>query len=270
MPNLKLSDVDLHYDVAGKGTPMLLLAPTATYGEVWKQHQVPEFSRDHMVITYDLRGTGKSVTKSKDYSGQRQTQDAVDLLNHLGVERAVVWGHSMGGRIAQLIALDHPKLVGALVLASTGASFPTRGIPLTMCLEMVEKGYHRYLDEHARQVGFSAEFKKKHPETVDAFLKIRHGNPVPLEIYLRHVMGRQDMDTSKRLKDIRVPTLVMLGDDEDHPSSSGVTHMSSSKLLASEIPGAKLAVLPGGHYYPFVEPEKTNKTVRDFLVKAMH
>jgi pimeloyl-ACP methyl ester carboxylesterase len=265
MPILKLSDVDLHYDVAGSGTPMLLIAPTATHGEVWKLHQVPEFSRDHMVITYDLRGVGKSVVRSKDFSGQRQTLDAVELLNHLGAKGAVVWGHSMGGRIAQQMALDHPGLVGKLILASTGASFPTRGIPLGMCLELVELGYHRYLDQHARKVGFSQAFTKAHPDVVEAFLKVRLGDPPPLEIFLRHVMARQDMDTSKRLKDIRVPTLVTLGDDEDHPSASGVTHKSSTELLAREIPGAKLAIIPGGHYYPFVEPEKTNKIVRDFL-----
>ena len=105
MAFLSLDDAEIHYDISGRGPAMLLIAGTATHGEIWKLHQVPEFSRDHTVVTYDPRGTGKSRARSGDYSGKRQVQDAVDLLDHLGLDRAVVWGHSMGGRIAQLLAL---------------------------------------------------------------------------------------------------------------------------------------------------------------------
>ena len=81
----------------------------------------------------------------------------------------------------------------------------------------------------------------------------------------RYVVNRQASDTTSKLKDIKVPTLVMVGDDEDH-HSSGPTHLAFAKILADGIKGAKLVVLEGqGHHYPFVLPDKTNKTIRDFL-----
>ena len=266
MPVLALPDVDLNYDVAGSGPPLLLLAATAVHGDIWKTHQVPEFSRDHLVITYDQRGIGKSIPKTKDFSAARMVDDAIRLLDHLKVDKAILWGHSIGGRIAQLLALDHPGRVSKLILASTGASFPSRGVPVGMCLELVEKGYERYMREHSHEVGVSKAFAAAHPGIVADFMKIRLSNPPPLETFLCHVVARQDIDTEARLADIRVPTLVMLGGDEGHPSASGVTHQSSSELLARKIPGAKFVIIPGqGHYYPFVEPEPTNKAVREFL-----
>ena len=266
LPVLSLPDVDLSYDVFGVGPPMLLLAGTATHCEMWKMHQVPEFSKDHTVITYDQRGIGKSAAKSKDFSAASQVEDVISLLDHLGVKKAILWGHSMGGRIAQLIALDHPDRVSTLILASTGASFPTRGVPVSMCVARVEKGYERYCREHSHHIGVSKKFALEHPEIVADFMKIRLANPPSLEIFLRHVAARQDIDTSARLSDIRAPTLVMLGGDEDHPSASGVTHKSTSEQLARDIPNAKFVIIPGqGHYYPFVEPEPTNRAVRDFL-----
>ena len=266
MPFLSLADADIYYETSGDGTPFLFNAGTATHGEVWKRHQVPEFSRDHRVIIYDQRLTGKTKTRSEELSTKRLADDAAALLDHLGAQKAVVLGHSMGGRVAQLLALDHPDKVGKLLLASTGASFPARGIPVKMCLELVEKGYDRYVREHSLEVGFTKAFIAAHREMVDAFLAVRLADPPPLEGFLRLVVARQETDTSQRLEDIRVPTLVMVGDAEGQTDASGISHVSSSEVLARGIPGAKFVVIPGqGHYYPFVDPQATHKVVREFL-----
>jgi pimeloyl-ACP methyl ester carboxylesterase len=266
MPFLHLDDADIHYETFGEGTPFLFISGTTTDGEVWKRHQVPEFSRDHQVIIYDQRLTGKTKTRSQDVSSKRLTEDAAELLGHLGARQAVVLGHSMGGRIAQLLALDHPEMVGKLILASSGASFPSRGIPIKMCVELVEKGYERYLREHALEVGFTEAFIAADRDKVEEFLAVRLANPPPLEGFLRVVIARHETDTSGRLKDIRVPTLVTVGEAEGHPDASGISHVSSSEALVRGISGAKFATLPGqGHYYPFVDPHTTHKVVRDFL-----
>ena len=124
MPFLHLKDTELYYEVHGRGQPMVFLSETACDGEVWKLYQVEEFSRDHQVILHDYRGTGRSDKPSIDYSTKMFCDDAAALMDHLGVEKAIVIGHSMGGRIAQLLALDYPEKVDKLVLASTGAAFP--------------------------------------------------------------------------------------------------------------------------------------------------
>jgi 3-oxoadipate enol-lactonase len=266
MPFLNLSDADIYYETYGEGKPFLFNAGTATHGEVWKRHQIPEFSRDHQVIIYDQRLTGKTKTRSRELSTKRLADDAAALLDHLGARKAIVLGHSMGGRVAQLLTLDHPEKIGTLILASTGASFPSRGIPIKMCLDLVEKGYDRYLREHSLEVGFTKAFIATHRNVVDEFLAVRLANPPPLEGFLRLVIARQETDTSQRLKHIHVPTLVMVGEAEAQADASGISHVSSSQALARGIPGARFDVLPGqGHYYPFVDPQATHKVVREFL-----
>jgi len=102
--------------------------------------------------------------------------DAAALLDHLGANQATVYGHSMGGRVAQLVALDYPQKVKKLILASSGASHTKKGIPLKMCLELAEKGYERYARDHAIRIGFTETFIKEHPEQIAKYLEVRLAN----------------------------------------------------------------------------------------------
>src|SRR4030095_10745524 len=156
--------------------------------------------------------------------------------------------------------------VNKLILASSGASFPgPPGLPLTMCKEMIEWGYEKYVREHTIQVGFIDEFVKTHPDRLEAFFRVRLANLYPVEFYLRHVLARQAHDTSGRLKDIRVPTLIFVGDD-DHFVVSDLSHRAGADILAKGIPNSKLVVLPGErHSYFYTEPEKAHGIMRDFL-----
>jgi pimeloyl-ACP methyl ester carboxylesterase len=268
MPLLHLDDAELHYEVHGEGPPFLFMSQTATAGGVWKPFQVPEFARDHRVITYDQRGTGRSATPARDFSTRRLAADAAALLAHLGAEGAIVCGHSNGGRVAQALTLDHPGMVKRLILASSGGTHHSKGIPIKMCMELVEKGYERYVRDHSVEVGFTKEFIKEHPSQVEACMTVLLEDLPTLEVFLGHVVGRQEYDATPRLKDIRVPTLVMVGEDEDHGSSHGITHLQFAKSLAASIPGAQLSVIPGhGHYYPLAAPATMHRIVRDFLAR---
>jgi len=121
MPTLQLTDAEIYYEVHGHGQAIVFLSETACDGEVWKIHQVPEFSKDHQVIIHDYRGTGQSSKPSIDYTTQMFAQDVIALLDHLKADDAIIVGHSMGGRVAQLLALDCPGRVKKLVLVSTGS-----------------------------------------------------------------------------------------------------------------------------------------------------
>jgi pimeloyl-ACP methyl ester carboxylesterase len=266
VPILPLEGAEIFYETHGKGPPLLLMSGTACDGEFWKPHQVPEFSRDHTVITFDQRGTGKTRTRANDYSTRRLAADAAQLIAQVGLGPAIVLGHSMGGRVAQLLPLDHPQTTRRLILASSGASFKAKGgIPPAVCLGIIELGYERYLREHSIEIGFSKDFIKAHPERVEQCINLLRANLTPIEIYFALVASRQEHDTSARLKDIRVPTLVMVGGDEGH-GKSDTTHIASSEALASSIPDARYVVIPGhGHFYFFSDPETTNRIARDFI-----
>ncbi|MGH7827959.1 MAG: alpha/beta fold hydrolase [Candidatus Binatia bacterium] len=266
MPTLQLGNVEIYYEVRGEGPPMVFLSETACDSEVWKLYQVPEFSGDHRVIVHDYRGTGRSGKPSVDYTTRMFCDDLVALMDHLGADDAIVVGHSMGGRVAQTLALEYPKKVKKLILASTGASYPkTKGLPLKICKEMIEWGYQRYVRDHSILVGFTDEFANQYPDRVEKYLQVRMSNLCPVEFYLRHLIARQSHDTSDRLKDIRVPALILVGED-DRNMTSEINHRMSTDILAESIPNARRVVLKNErHSYFFANPAEAHKVIRAFL-----
>jgi pimeloyl-ACP methyl ester carboxylesterase len=268
MPYVKAKDgVDIYYEAYGQGTPFLFLSETACDGAVWNLYQTPEFSRDHRVVIVDYRGTGLSGKPSAKYSTEMFADDTVAVLDQLGLESAIVCGHSMGGRVAQLIALNHPRKVSKLILASSGAAHPgERGIPLRIAKEMVEWGYVKYVRDHTIVVGWTEVYARNHMNEIEKYLQVRMANLCPPEFYFRHVLARQEHDTSARLKDIKVPTLILVGDD-DHFVVSDMSHRSGADMLAQGIPNSKLVVLPGErHSYFYTEPQKVHEIIRGFLI----
>jgi pimeloyl-ACP methyl ester carboxylesterase len=172
----------------------------------------------------------------------------------------------MGGRVAQLLALEYPQKVKQLILASSGAAHPeTKGIPLRICKEMVEIGYERYVREHTIEVGWTEKYVETHRDLIDKYLDVRMANLAPLECYLRHVIARQEHDTSGRLKDIKVPTLILVGDD-DRGVTSDLSHRAGADILARGIPNSKLVILPNErHSYFFTNPDAAHKIIREFI-----
>ena len=266
MPKAKLNDVEIYYEERGQGRPMVFLSETACDGEVWKIYQMPEFSKDHRVIIHDYRGTGQSTKPSIDYTTRMFANDVVALMDHLKADDAIVVGHSMGGRVAQLLALDHPKKVHKLVLASTGAHYPqTKGLPLKICKEMIEWGYEKYERDHTILVGWTEDYVKKNPEKIENYLRVRMKNLCPVEFYLRHLIARQSHDTSGRLKEIKQPTLVLVGEGDQNMTSE-INHRMSSEILARGIPNSKLVVLPNErHSYFFSNPDEAHRFIREFI-----
>lgn len=266
MPLIRVNDTEIYFEVHGKGEPFLFLSETHCDGEVWKIYQVPEFSRDYQVITMDYRGTGRSGKPSVPYTTQMFAEDAAAVLDHLEAPPAIVCGHSMGGRIAQWLAVHYPEKVKKLILASTGASYPsTKGIPLKIATEMVEWGYEKYVRDHSILVGFTPEFASQYPERVEHYLKVRMANMGPVECYFRHLIARQGHDTSEVLKDIRVPTLIFVG-EEDRNVTSDISHRTSAEILERGIPDAKLVVLKGErHSYFFANPDAAHEAIHKFL-----
>lgn len=270
MPYAKAKDgVDIYYEAHGQGAPLLFLSETACDGAVWNLYQTPEFSRDHRVVIFDYRGTGLSGRPAVKYSTEMFADDAVAVLDHLGLEGAVVCGHSMGGRVAQLIALNHPRKVSKLILASSGAAHPgERGIPLRIATEMVEWGYVKYVRDHTIVVGWTEVYARNHMPEIEKYLQVRMANLCPPEFYFRHVQARQEHDTSGRLKDIKVPTLIFVGDD-DHFVVSDMSHRSGADILARGIANSKLVVIPEArHSYFYTEPEKVHQIMREFIKQS--
>ncbi|MGZ9174990.1 MAG: alpha/beta fold hydrolase, partial [Candidatus Binatia bacterium] len=112
MSFVKRINTDIFHETYGSGIPCMFFSETACAGDIWHTFQVPEFCRDHLVITHDYRGTGKSSRPTEQYSCDDFVNDAVAILDHLNAGPANLLGHSMGGRVALLMV---PARFAALV-----------------------------------------------------------------------------------------------------------------------------------------------------------
>jgi pimeloyl-ACP methyl ester carboxylesterase len=257
--------------VRGSGPPLLLIAGTGYNGDTWPQELLEPLARRFTVVTFDHRGTGETPGTPGPYSTRLFAADALGLLDELGLGPAVALGHSMGGRVAQWMALDAPDRVARLVLAATGPGQfrddapPTRGIPLSTGLGIAEKGYEGYMRAHIERTFFTPEFAQANPAVVkwlaDAFWDRRPG----LEDYFKHVIARQEHQTAHLLERILPPALVLVGERDTHQGGTG-SHWEQSKYLAANLPDATFRSIAGcAHGYFWQDPEATMAALDGWL-----
>lgn len=272
MPLIEVNGLKFYYDWHGAGETLVLVSGTGLSGEHWKVFQVPMLSKCFRVLTWDHRGTGRSDKPDVHYSTRLFAEDCVNILAALGVERAHFLGHSMGGRVCQWIALDHPEVVASMILSGTGpgtsfdGQYYERGVPYETAAEMAQKGFDQYMKDHfGGAFMFPPEFAQAHPEQVEQFRNAHFSHPTPLRPYLRHVVARQEHETRALLHAIRCPTLVICGSGDTVDAATG-SHVESSRALAERIPGAEFTLVEGGnHGYIRQMPEKANALFIGFL-----
>lgn len=260
----------ISYDLRGEGVPLVLIAGTGFPGATWDEDLLGPLVARHRVLTFDHRGTGATPSTPERCSTRLFARDAVDLMDALGLEPAHVLGHSMGGRVAQWIALDRPERVRSLILAATGPGQfrqdqpVTRGVPPRTAAQLAELGYERYMREHIAATFFTPEFVVTHPERVERLFQLfwEH-RPVEAE-YLRHVVARQEHQTADRLAEIRVPALVLIGDRDTVVMGTG-SHWDQSQYLMRHVPNAEMAIVEGtAHGYFWERPERTVERILEW------
>lgn len=251
MDKVKVDDIEMAYDIVGVGPPLLLIAGTGYPGATWLPPFVEPLAERCTVIRFDHRGTGASTSTPGPYSTRQFASDAAGLCEALGFTDGVhALGHSMGGRVAQWLAIDWPSTVRSLVLAASGpgqyrAGRPlTRGLPQVTMRHMIEAGYEGYMREHIAETFFTEEFAASSPEVVRALVDAFWENRPTLEDYLKHIVARQQHQTAERLHEITQPALVLVGDEDTGVRGTG-SHLEQSQYLAEHLPDAELHVLEG-------------------------
>lgn len=258
------------YQVRGTGVPLVLVAGTGYPGATWPAEFVAPLAERHAVLTFDQRGTGATPPSAERYSTRLFAQDALGLMDALGLGPAHVLGHSMGGRVAQWMVLDRPERIRTLILAATGPGQfrddrpVTRGIPVHAAKDLIELGYERYMREHIAATFFTPEFAGAHPDHVRALHDVFWDHRPDLENYLRHVVARQEHQTAERIGEIRTPALVLVGDRDTAAMGTGV-HTEQSDFLMNHLPDATLSVIEGvAHGFFWQEPARTARIVLDW------
>ncbi len=265
--------VPVAYEQRGAGAPLILIAGTGFPGATWDEDLLAPLAERHTVITFDHRGTGATPATSERLSTRLFARDAVGLMDALRLPAAHVLGHSMGGRVAQWIALERPERVRTLILAATGpgqfrADRPvTRGVPVHTAKGLVEMGYERYMREHVAATFFTAEFAAARPDRVERLFSLFWEHRPDLESYLRHVVARQEHQTADRLPEITIPSLVLIGDRDTVVMGTG-SHWDQSAYLAEHLPNAETRVIEGAaHGYFWQCPEETVSAILEWTSK---
>jgi pimeloyl-ACP methyl ester carboxylesterase len=245
MPTARIGDIHIHYDTRGQGEPLLLIMGYRGSGFMWGEEFITLLSHSFQVIYFDNRGTGLSDQPDTLYTIPIMADDAAGLLRHLGIRQAHVFGISMGGMIAQELALRHPQMVRRLVLGCTSCGGPQAFLA---SLEVLAKLIHppdMSLEEAVRRQ-WTVMFSPKFLETQHDFLEMLTQRallyPAPPHTSLRHLMALQRFNTYGRLGMITAPTLVITGADDV------IVPSANSLLLAARIHGAYLEIMKNtGH-----------------------
>jgi 3-oxoadipate enol-lactonase len=249
----------LHYIDRGEGgTPLLLIAGIPAVADDWDALAVP-LSDSRRVIAYDNRGSGSSTVTPGPYTTAQLAADAAALLDQLDVDRADVFGMSMGGMIAEELAIARPERVRRLVLGCTHAGL-AQAAPQP---RETARAFAMATDDWGERMGalaphaFAADVS---PELLDAFIAKKSADVQDPEGYAAQIQAVLGHDAAGRLSEIAAPTLVITGDDDR------VIPGESSELLASRIPGARLQVIAGaGHLFFIERPAETLRLLEEFL-----
>jgi pimeloyl-ACP methyl ester carboxylesterase len=262
VPLIKAGDLEMYYEMHGEGFPLLLIMGLRRNAEWWHL-QIPEFAKHFKVIAFDNRGAGRSGKPAMEYSIPMFAADTARLLESLGVERAHVLGVSMGGYIAQELALARPEMVAGLVLGCTscGGDKAVYMDPVERAAFAATQGLSPEKILHKdMHIYFSDEFVAGNPEFIEEFVEISQRHYQPADAFLRQLDACNRHDTADRVGGISAPTLILSGDD-DH-----LVPTENSRILRRLIPGSRLRMFPGGRHAFFMEfHEEFNREVVKFL-----
>lgn len=256
MPELDRDGVSLYYETHGpdsgsaRGPALLLSHGYGATGQMWTGN-LPALAQDRKVITWDMRGHGRSDSPADPslYSEELSVADMAALLDAAGEQRAVIGGLSLGGYMSLAFNIRHPERVAALVLCDTGPGY-RKDEPREQWNDMARRRADQLEQKGLAALGHGAEV-----------VSGLHRSASGLALAARHMLTQRDSRVIDSLPQINVPTLVLVGAD-DKP------FLAAADVMASRIPGATKAVIPdAGHAANIDQPQAFDEALLEFLTK---
>jgi pimeloyl-ACP methyl ester carboxylesterase len=253
---------NLYYEIHGEGEPLLWIGGLgANLREI--PHLIDSYSRHFRFIAFENRGCGRSDKPDSDYSMAVFADDAAALMGALGVDSAAVYGSSMGGMIAQELALRHPARVRALVLGCTTAGAIRGERPAPEVVQAMVRAQSLTGDEALEagwRLGYSEDFIAANRELLLTRGRAASELAAPRDAYMKQVLASAQHDAYERLAEIRCPVMILHGDcDVTIPPGN-------ARLMAERIRHAELHILEGlGHGYNLEGQSIADALVIDFV-----
>jgi 3-oxoadipate enol-lactonase len=255
MPEVQVSDdVTLNYEEKGEGYPLLLIHGLLSDLTCWR-YQVDSLTRHYRIIMVDLKGFGKSTKPRNEYRVHSHADDLFKLLQHLNITQTHVCGLSMGGMVAEVLAIKFPQVVKGLVLADSAAMIADYAVSDRLTL-ISDHDMNWFADWGTKKIlRLASDEARNHVREM-----IRR---VDRSDYRLAIISTAGFNIANDLKKIQSPVLIIQGEkDETVP-------MWHAEQLKSWIPQAKFVVMKGAsHMTPVDNPAEFNMLVLDFLKKV--
>jgi 3-oxoadipate enol-lactonase len=266
MPEVRVNGINIYYRVQGKGEPLVLIMGLGgECGDWFLQARI--FKKYYQLITFDNRGVGKSDKPGESYTVKTMADDTVGLIDYLGIDKAHIMGVSLGGMIAQEVAINYPERVRKLILVSTNAGREEKGehSPELLKAMGLPEGFS---DEDIRSVDMGRVMSSLNAHAFSGgAIKLM---AVPFCWVRAKLFGIEGLkgqfeaamthSTRDRLHAIKAQTLVIAGTEDR------IVPSRSADVLASRIPGARLVKVEGGSHTLVAEKRgRFNREVLDFL-----
>ncbi|MDT7863368.1 MAG: alpha/beta fold hydrolase [Vulcanisaeta sp.] len=259
--------VSIYYEVDGSGEPLVLIEGLGYANWMWvKQRSLSKYVK---LIIYDNRGVGYSSKPDRPYTMDDFADDLEDLLNYLSIGKVFLWGVSMGGMIAMYFTYKNPDRVRGLILGET--NFGIKSVPPSKeALEILMQPPKSGLDKREMliermRVAFSREYFNKHRDEIEYLVNLRIRFEEDPKAYNNQLAAVLSFDFKDKLPSIRVPTLIVTG-DEDY-----VVNPQNSYIMNQSIPNSKLIILRGAGHLAIIErAEDYNKVVLNFINEVVN
>jgi pimeloyl-ACP methyl ester carboxylesterase len=266
MPKAAANGIQIGYEISGQGEPLVLI-PGISYDRWMWRKMIPGLAEHFQVISVDNRGSGESDSPPGSYTAEMMAQDTTGLLDALEIPQAHILGHSMGGFVAQALAIHYPHYIKKLILSSTTFGGP-RHIPITqealaVLTDITSPPLKRF--QNGLDVSTAPGFAEAHPEIIQEWIEYRLGNPIQPAAYQSQLavglsLVHEANSFEQHLAQIDKPTLVLSGAEDK------VVPPGNARLIADRIPNSRLHILENaGHFYPLETPEAAVRVVVVFL-----
>ena len=259
---IKANDIQINYELSGRDdAPVVMLSHSLASSLVMWNPQLDSLESKFKVLRFDTRGHGDSDAPEGKYTLELLAADAVALMDALAIDAVHFVGLSMGGMIGQNLALDHGNRLKSLTLCDTAAIMPDEAQPIWQqrIAAAREKGLQDQVDETLER-WFTPEYLSQNSPQVEMIR--RQILATPVVGYIGCSEAIRDLDNLKRLSEINLPTLIMVG--EEDPG----TPVAASEAMQERIDGSKLVVLPAARHLSNIEQSKAfNEALMDFLPK---
>lgn len=260
----EINNITLHYQLlsAPAGKPVLVFINSlGTDFRIWRD-VIVDLAGEFAMVAYDKRGHGLSSSGSTPYSMDDHVDDLEALLSHLGLQKVILCGVSVGGMIAQGLAARRPEIVSGLVLCDTGHKIGSQDM-WNDRIEMIETGGIEDLADVILERWFSPEFHEEKPAELMGYHNMLIRQPV--EGYTGTCAAIRDADFTEAATRIAVPTLCVVGDQD------GSTPPELVRELSELIAGADFEIIKGAGHLPSIEqPEALSDLIRKFVAKMLN